>query len=127
MEIKNLLHDEVSKEIEELGKMKLGDTEYINTVKGVTELTDRYVSIKKIEMEMDDKYMDREIDSNIKLTQIRDDKKDRRMKNLISIGGTLLMAGITVWGALKSWEFERDDTVASTMGKGFMSRLLPKK
>lgn len=126
METKTLLRDEVNREIEELGRMPLGKEEYMATVDGTTKLADRLIELEKIEMEAEARERDREIDVDIKLKQIEDTNKDNRVKNWISIGGTILMATITVWGALKSWDFEREDSVSSTMGKGFMSRLLPK-
>ena len=121
METKALLREEVNREIEELGRMELGKDEYKSTVDGATKLTDRLIELEKIEIEADVRERDREIDTEIKLKQLDDENKDKKVKNWISIGGTLLMAGITVWGALKSW-----DTVASDAGKSFMARLIPR-
>lgn len=126
METKTLLREEVNREIEELGRLPLGKEEYMLTVDGATKLTDRLIELEKIEIEADARERDREIDTEIKLKQIDDEIKDKKIKNWISIGGTLLMAGITVWGALKSWDFEKEDTVASDAGKSFMARLIPR-
>lgn len=126
MEIKTLLRDELTKEIQELGKIELGTDKYKLTVDGATKLADRVIELEKIEYEAEARYQDRKSESELKLKQMEDEKKDRSIKNAISIGSVVLTVGLTVWGALKAWDFETEDTVGSPTGKSFMSRLIPK-
>ena len=59
-------------------------------------------------------------DAQLKLMEQEAEKKDRLVKNCltgVSIGGGI---GLTIWGALKSWEFEKEGTVNSAFGRMFM-------
>lgn len=127
MSMKQLLRDEIESELGELGKLELGSDEYRKTVEGVTKLIDKTIEIDKVEMESDEQYEKRKIETQLKLQQMEDEKKDRRVKNAISLGGILLPLGVTIWGALKSWEFEKEGTVTTSFGRMFMNCFRPKK
>lgn len=127
MSMKQLLRDEIESELGELGKLELGSDEYRKTVEGVTKLIDKTIEIDRVEMESDEQYEKRKIETQLKLQQMEDEKKDRRVKNAISLGGILLPLGVTIWGALKSWEFEKEGTVTTSFGRMFMNCFRPKK
>jgi hypothetical protein len=127
MNIENLLDAEIRDELENLKQMELGSDEYRTTVDGVTKLTDRSIELKKIEIEQQYKNESLQFDNHFKRLQIKHDQKDRKIKNGIAIGTIIVPACITIWGALKSWEFEKEGTVTTIMGRGFINKLLPKK
>lgn len=127
MSMKQLLRDEIESELGELGKLELGSDEYRKTVEGVTKLIDKTIEIDRVEMESDEQYEKRKIETQLKLQQMEDEKKDRRVKNIISGAGVLLPLGVTIWGALKSWEFEKEGTVTTSFGRMFMNCFRPKK
>ena len=56
-----------------------------------------------------------------------DEKRDRRIKNGITIAGIVIPSIITIWGTIKSLNFEKEGTVTTIMGRGFINKLLPKK
>ena len=56
-----------------------------------------------------------------------DEKRDRRIKNGITIAGIVIPSVITIWGTIKSLNFEKEGTVTTIMGRGFINKLLPKK
>ena len=56
-----------------------------------------------------------------------DEKRDRRIKNGITIAGIVIPSLITIWGTIKSLNFEKEGTVTTIMGRGFINKLLPKK
>lgn len=127
MNMKRLLCEEFQSEIEELGKMQLGTDEYKVAVDGVTKLADRLIEIDKIDINHDEKMESLRADREIKEAQMKDERKDRVIKNVltgVSIGGGF---ALTVWGALNAWKFEEHGTVSSNMGREFMKRILPKK
>lgn len=127
MNMKRLLCDEFQSEIEELGKMELGTDEYKVAVDGVTKLADRLIEIDKIDISHDEKMESLRVDREIKEAQMRDERKDRTIKNVIAVGTTAATVGVTVWGALKTWKFEEEGTITSMFGRGFIQKLLPKK
>lgn len=127
MSIKNLLKEEIESEFRELEKIEVGSDKYKSAVDGLTKLVDRSIELEKIEAERKDKIESREIENEIKLKQMADENKDRLVKNCltgVSIGSGIVL---TVWGALKSWEFEKEGTVTSTMGRMFMNCFRLKK
>ena len=127
MSIKNLLKEEIESEFRELEKIEVGSDKYKSAVDGLTKLVDRSIELEKIEAERKDKIESREIENEIKLKQMADENKDRLVKNCltgVSIGSGIVL---TVWGALKSWEFEKEGTITSTMGRMFMNCFRLKK
>ena len=127
MKIETMLHDEIQNEFEELKKMQLGDEKYRTTVDGVTKLMDRAIEIDKFNAEYRERIDAREIENNLKLKQMADEKKDRRVKNVLTGLSIVLPVGVTIWGTLKSLKFEETGTVTTMMGRGFINKLLPKK
>lgn len=124
--IKTLLDEEIRSEMEDLAKMALGSDEYKSTVDGLTKLVDRRIELEKVENERKDKIESRDTETDLKLAQMEDDRKDRKVKNGIAIAGIVLPIGVTIWGTLKSFKFEEDGTISTIMGRGFIQKLLPK-
>lgn len=127
MKIETMLHAEIENEFESLKKIELGTDKYKATVDGLTKLVDRAIEIDKMNIEQDEKYEVRKDENNFKLKQMRDDKKDRIVKNGIAVAGIVIPSAITIWGTLKSLKFEEEGTVTTIMGRGFINKLLPKK
>lgn len=127
MNIEHLLNSEIEDEFENLKEMVLGSDEYTATVDGLTKLVDRAIEIDKIHAENDARFDDRESDTELKLQQMEDDRKDRKVRNYISIAGIVIPTAVTIWGTLKSFKFEEEGTVTTIMGRGFIQKLLPKK
>jgi hypothetical protein len=127
MAIRNLLELEIEEEFEKLNKMEVGTEQYKTTVDGLTKLLDRSIEIDKHRDELDEKDKNREIDKDFKSKQVEDEKKDRKIKNGLTLAGIVIPSVITIWGTLKSLKFEKDGTVTTIMGRGFINKLLPKK
>lgn len=143
-DIKTLLDEEISNELESLGHLDIGSEEYKTTVDGITKLMDKKIElekserdakvkdrdyeleVKKAEVEAADKTKSREIESK-KLEQIENDKKDQLFKNGIAIAGIVVPSLITIWGTFKTLKFEETGTVTTIMGRGFVGKLIPKK
>lgn len=127
MEIETLLHKEIIHELEELRGMDVGSDAYRTTVDGVTKLTDRAIELEKISIESQEKAENRETENELKLKQMKEDRIDRWVKNGLSAAGIVLPIMLTVWGTKKSFEFEKEGTITTIMGRGFIQKLLPKK
>lgn len=109
MNVEVLLSEEIEAEFEKLRAMELGTEEHRNAVHGLTQLINQ-----KMELET-------------KPVQMVEEKRARLVTNSIAVVGIVVPAGITIWGALKSWEFEKEGTVTSMMGRMFMNGFKPKK
>lgn len=125
--IKTALNDELLSEIEELKNAQLGTEDYKTTVDGIAKLMDRAIELKKIDIEQREKDTDRETETELKIAQLEDDRKDRFVKNLLTAAGLVVTTGITIWGTLATFKFEEEGTVTSMIGKSFINRILPKK
>ena len=127
MKIETLLHEEIQDEFKNLKEMELGTEEYRTTVDGLAKLVDRAIEIDKLNIDAQDKIDSREIEVDLKQQQINDEKQDRKIRNGIAIAGIVIPTIVTIWGTLKSFKFEKDGTVTTIMGRGFIQKLLPKK
>lgn len=127
MNFDDLLRQEIVSEVSELKNIELGTEAYKTTVDGVTKLMDRAIEIEKLNVETDQKYESLENERSIKRQEMEEDKKDRKLKNYISIAGLVLPLAITVWGTVKTLKFEENGTVTTIVGRGFVNKLLPKK
>ena len=125
--IRELLDEEIQVEFEKLSKLEVGSESYKATVDGLTKLVDRAVEIDKTEMENATKIEAQNIENDLKALQIKEDNRDRWVRNGIAIAGIIVPSVLTVWGTLKSFNFEETGTVTTILGRGFINKLLPKK
>lgn len=121
------LYDEINAEFEDLSKMALGTEEYKVTVDGLTKLMDRAIDIRKFDVESAERIENQKMDNCLKQRQMNEEQKDRLIKNGISIAGIVIPSLITIWGTVKSMEFEKEGTITTIIGRGFINKLLPKK
>ena len=125
--IETLLHEEIQDGFDALSRMERGTKIHKTTVDEVVKLFDKAIEIEKIEIEAKDKAKAREIEASLKHAQMEEDRKDRRFKNGIAIGGIVLPLAVTIWGTFKTLKFEEEGTVTTIMGRGFINKLIPKK
>lgn len=127
MSIQNKLESEIMNELDILADMEVGTDNYKTTIDGLTKLMDRSIEMDKIILETEAEKTKREIESNLKAQEIKIDKRDRIVKNVLAgvtfVGG----AALTVWGTLSSFKFEETGNITTIMGRKFFDRLLPKK
>ena len=123
MSIQTLLNEEIKNEFEDLKKMELGSETYKTTVDGLTKLVDRAIELEKIDVEQNEAYENRQVE----LSKIEDDRKDRWVRNILTGAGIIIPTAVTVWGTIKSINFEKEGTITTIMGRGFIQKLLPKK
>lgn len=143
-DIKTLLDQEISNELNTLGELETGSESYKVAVDGVVKLMDKKIEFEKLERdakvkdrdyeleskkvngELTEKAKSREIEEK-KLEQIANEKKDQLFKNGLAVANLVLPAVITIWGTFKTLKFEETGTVTTMMGKGFVNKLIPKK
>ena len=127
MSIKTLLEVEIEDQFDKMSEMEKGSDEYKATVDSAIKLTDRMIELEKLEDERLDKEQSRKFDSELKLSEVKEDRKDRIIKNCISVAGIVLPIIVTVWGTKTSLKFEEEGTITTSIGRGFINKLLPKK
>ena len=79
---------------------------------------------KKVEVECVTKLIDREIE----IKKAKDEKIDKIIRNTLSALGIILPLGVTIWGTVYTFRMEDDGLSPTTsMGRGFINRLFPRK
>lgn len=127
MSIETKLHTEIDEEFDKLATMEPGSEKYRTTVEGLTKLMDRAIEIEKIDIDCKDKAATREGELALKEQQMRDERKDRIVKNIIGAAGVVLPLAVTIWGTAVSLKFEETGTVTTQAGRNFVQRLFHKK
>ena len=125
--IETLLHEEIQDGFDALSRMERGTETHKATVEAVAKLFDKAIEIEKIEVEAKEREKAREIEASLKRAQMEEDRKDRRVKNGIAIGGIVLPLAVTIWGTFKTLKFEEEGTITTALGRGFINKLIPKK
>ena len=116
MKIDELLDEDLVSEMEKLRTTPYDSKEYGTVADTVVKLMDRKIEMDKVKSEQ----LFRE-------QQLEDEKKDRLIKNIISVAGVVLPLAVTIWGTKVSLKFEEEGTFTTIMGRGFINKLLPKK
>ena len=124
MSIQRLLREEIESEFKELSTITPGGENYKVAVDGITKLMDRAIEMEKNEIDRQDRIDARDSENELKTKQMEDEKKDRFVKNLLAGVGTIGGLVVTIWGAKKAWKFEETGTVASPVGRSFISKLI---
>ncbi len=156
MDIEQLLRSEIQIELNKLKEMEVKDPEYKTTVDGIVKLTDKVIEFRRINVDIEEKEKNREAadalaeadrdlkiqqmesdrevkiqqmesEANLKLKQMDIDKKYRLIEICVDVAGIVLPIFVTIWGTKKSFEFEKEGTITTIMGRGFLNKLIPKK
>lgn len=130
MELDNLLEEQIKGGLEGLGNLDMGSEEYKSASEAITKLIDREIELKKLDSANDDKRHQRLIeikDRELDRKKYESDEKDRWIKNGLTAAGLIIPTIVTIWGTIKSFEFEEKGSITTIMGRGFINKLLPKK
>ena len=127
MGIKNILLDEIEKEVKELSKMQVGTDQYKVTVDGVARLSDKIIELDKLESEnamKDFENFVRTEEQELKRDQLKSEKRDRAVKNVITVGTAVLSVAVYALAFIASTNFEREGSFTTEGGKNSIRQLL---
>lgn len=127
MSIKSLVDEEIRSEIEEISKIEVGSEKHKASVDALAKLLDKSIELERLDVEAQEKYESRIAENELKMKQLKDEKRDRIVKNVLTGVSVVGGFGVTIWGTLKSLKFEENGVVTSIVGRGFIQKLLPKK
>ena len=129
MDIDDLLLEEIEQEFNGLKDVEMGTEKHKASVDGLAKLVDRAIELRKIDADRNDKESELDIRSkDLELREQRDkyDKIDQLIRNGISIAGIVIPTVVTIWGTLKTFQFEEEGSITTNIGRGFVNKLLPK-
>ena len=127
MGIKNMLWDEIEKEVKELSKMQVGTDQYKVTVDGIARLSDKIIELEKLESEnavKDFENFVRTEEQELKRDQLKSEKRDRAVKNVITVGTAVLSVAVYALAFIASTNFEREGSFTTEGGKNSIRQLL---
>lgn len=127
MGIKNILWDEIEKEVKELSKMQVGTDQYKVTVDGIARLSDKIIELDKLESEnamKDFENFVRTEEQELKRDQLKSEKRDRAVKNVITVGTAILSVAVYALAFIASTNFEREGSFTTEGGKNSIRQLL---
>lgn len=105
MDMETMLKERIESDFHELQEMEVGTDERKAAVDELTVLMDRAIEIQKFQEE----------------------RKGRWVRDILTGAGIVIPTVVTIWGTVKSIEFEKTGTITTIMGRGFINKLLPKK
>lgn len=62
----------------------------------------------------------------MKREEIEAENKREKIRNGITIGTFVVSSAIGIWAVVKTFRFDQDGTVTSTLGRGILSGIIPK-
>lgn len=144
-QLKTLLTEEIVDEFNRLRSIEVGTEQYKVTVDGLVKLYDRALDTDKAEAERTDKLefnekeleiknrqLDEQIKSRVeeaelKRVQAEEERKDRIVKNVLTLLQIAIPTIVAVRMTYKTFEFEKEGTVTTILGRGWIGKLIPRK
>ena len=127
MSIKSLVDEEIRSEIEEISKIEVGSEKHKASVDALAKLLDKSIELERLDVEAQEKYESRIAENELKMKQLKDEKRDRIVKNVLTGVSVVGGFGVTIWGTCKTLKFEETGVLTSIVSKGFIQKLLPKR
>lgn len=127
MSINALLEVEIEDKLNKLNEMEPGTDEYKAAVDSITKLLDRVIEMDKFDSEREERLENRAHDEQVRVKAEENEDKKYKVDKIIAIGSIVIPAILTVWGTKASFNFEKEGTITTIMGRGFINKLLPKK
>ena len=127
---KEALDGEISTELEVLDSMETNSEDYKIMVEGLTKLIDRSMELEKIEIskaQEAEKIKNEAKKMKFEAEQAKTNKIFQWIGYGISAAGIVIPVAVTIWGTKVTLNFEKEGTVTTMMGRGFINKLLPKK
>ena len=127
---KEALDGEISTELEVLESMETNSEDYKIMVEGLTKLIDRSMELEKIEIskaQEAEKIKNEAKKMKFEAGQAKTNKIFQWIGYGISAAGIVIPVAVTIWGTKVTLNFEKEGTITTMMGRGFINRLLPKK
>lgn len=125
-EIETLWDAEIKNELELMSTAGIGTEDSKILIDGVTKLMDRKIELMRFNADCrqkKDNYELNRLEHELKERQLREDKKDRLIKNFIAGAGIALPVLVTIWGTVVSLNFEKEGVVTTGAGRGFINKL----
>lgn len=105
-------YNDVSEQIDELN---VGDEHYKLLLEEKDKIRNELIKLEEANME-----------TKLKEGQIEADNNKEKIRNAITIGTFAITTGVSLYAIIKTFKFDTDSTVTSTLGRGILNGVVPK-
>ena len=112
---KDLIMADYSKNGKFLDEIDATHENYSKIVKERDDIRKELIEIVKVEMENETKKL-----------EIENENKREKIRNRITLGTFAVTSVISIWAVMKTFKFDEEGTVTSTLGRGILSGIMPK-
>ena len=120
MNVEKGLKDVIEARLTFQPEIEMGTDEDRISTEGTAKLIQEYREVARLEIEREQKEKAQEQEYNLKVMQMENDRKDKMIDRGITIAGGIGSVAVLVWGTLKTFQFEKNGTVTSKVGKLFI-------
>lgn len=123
---KEALDGEISTELEVLESMETNSEDYKIMVEGLTKLIDRSMELEKIEISKAQEAEKIKFEGEkmkFEAEQAKTNKIFQWIGYGISAAGIVIPVAVTIWGTRVTLNFEKEGTVTTMMGRGFVNNI----
>ena len=114
-ETRKLLMEDYNKNGEYLALVKPSDEIHGKLLKDRDDIRKELIQVDTVEIEAENKR-----------AEIEAENKREKIRNGITIGTFTITSMISIWAVLKTFKFDQEGTVTSTLGRGILSGIIPK-
>ena len=122
MNFETKLREELIDEIGELNKLQVGSDEYKIAADGVSKIADRVIEMEKFRVENETKLKAQEMEYEMKLIEIEENRKDRFARNAINVGTFVGGLGFSFLATKWTFKFEETGSISSMVGRQVLQK-----
>ena len=114
-ETKDLLMKDYSDVNEKLTIVNVDSDKYVDLLKEKDDIRNELIKLETVK-------------SNAKIEKAKIEAEDKREKvrNRITIGTFAVTTLVSIYGIIRTFRFDEDGTITSTLGRGILSSIIPK-
>lgn len=113
MSMKQMLDDEIVFRLSQLREADAGTEQDEAKVNTMLKLMDRSIELKKIESDVEEQNKRRD-----------DEKRDHMIRNIMTGVKDVAIIGVTIWGTVAAFNFEKEGTITSSAGRKHLNKVL---
>ena len=115
VKIEEALWENYKKAKNRIDSLNVGSDDYVAASEELDRIRNELIKAKQIEKE-----------TEVKRFQIESENKREKTRNRISITTFTITTLVSVYGLWKTFKFDEDATITSTLGKGILNGVTPK-
>lgn len=127
MSVEFALEDEIVDGFLKLNKLEFGSEQYNRGADALCKLVHAAVAVDESERKLKEMVESRQQTHELEERKLKAEKREQILKYTVAVVSLAASVGVTTWGATHSWEFEKQGSVTTLIGKLFMNRLVPNK